>query len=961
MATDPAGMKRELTAARLRLHRDAVRVSTLATAAMVVALAVLLRDIGPAALGLSALGAALFLRAAVGWAHTHRAAWATSAAWLRAYRLSYAVHGGVWLLIGWQMTAQAGPERHALLVFILTALTAGALVTAAFDWVAALLFGGLAFAPLVLRLLTFSDRTAQAETAVAVIFVLVMLLTLRRSELALRHGVRQQIDLAAQNYRMTQLLATTRQGCWFIDAQGTTADVNDAMCEMLGRPREALVGRAAWDLFSGEALATLQREVAARKSGSDGAYAITITRPDGTQRHCRNNASPLLDAEGVFQGSVGLWTDLTDIVEATHDLQVHAWAINSITDAVSVVSEDAIYRMVNDTWCRNTGMPREQVIGRSARTLLPSLSTTRRVAAVQACLASNEVQVLRGAVELPGLQDRIVQTHLYPYGGTDAERCVVMVSRDVTAEEQVLRALQASEAEQRALLDAFPGGIARLDRELVYRYVNQQLADLLGTTPEAMVGHTVRDLFGEASEARVRDECNRALAGEVVASDRRLYQAPGRPETWVQVTTAAGKDMRTGEPQFYAFCADVTSLHRARLAMDEARAEAERANRAKSQFLSQMSHELRTPLNAILGFAELLETDARQPLAEGQSRHLREIRRGGQHLLGLINEMLELGRIEAGHLAVAVVPVDLQELLGACLDLVQPLARARPVHLLPLRADAAASHVLADPMRLKQVLLNLLGNAIKYNHTGGTVEVSWAVQGARVQISVRDNGPGLAPADQARAFEPFERLGAARSAVEGAGIGLALSRRLAQAMDGEIGVDSQPGQGSTFWLRLPRLAAPVDDLAASVASDPTPTPTPSTPPPAGARVLYIEDNPVNLVLMEAMLARMPELTARCVMSPADGLALAVAEPPDLVLLDLQMPLMDGFEVLRRLRALPALRHIPVYAVSANALQLDIDAAQRAGFDGYLTKPIQLDTLMSTVRQALRTHRAVAAP
>ncbi len=873
MTHDDGVMARELVIARLQLHRATVPTAVMSAALAVAAVAFILRGIAERPLqwiGITGLVLALALRVGTARAYDRRAGGTTPEMWLLRFRGSYAVHGLVWMVITLRMTSLASPAEHALVVFAMTALTAGALVTTAFDWVAGVVFGGLTFVPLLLSLDAAGDTRAGSEMVVAVMFLAVMLLTLRRSELSLRLSVRRDLAtrasavaarqladeadqarraLADQDRLMGQLLATTRQGCWFIDSQGITTDVNAAMCQLMGLPREVLVGRPAWDFFSGAALATLQREVAKRRSGLASAYAISITRPDGTQRHCQNNASPLLDTEGRYQGSVGLWTDLTEMVEAAHELQVHAWAINSITDAVSVISEDAIYRMVNDAWCHNTGVPREQAIGASARTLLPSLSSDARIAALQACMASNQVQVLRGPVELPALRGRTVQTHLYPYSGQDNARCVVMVSRDVTAEEQVLRALQTSEAEQ-----------------------------------------------------------------------------------------------------------------------TEARAEAERANRAKSQFLAQMSHELRTPLNAILGFAELLDTDAQLPLTDLQRGQLHEIRRGGQHLLGLVNEVLELGRIEAGHLDLQVTPVALRELLTECLNLVQPLAHARPVHLLPLHADAAARHVRADPLRLKQVLLNLLGNAIKYNRPGGVVEVAWAAQGPRVQISVRDTGPGLAPADQARAFEPFERLEAASTDVEGAGIGLALSQRLVLAMGGEIGVDSQVGHGSTFWVRLPRANATVasmhsatavaDGLAGAGAGGGTPAVDTETTPPA--LVLYIEDNPVNLELMTAMLARMAEVRARCVISAREGLALAAAEPPDLILLDLQMPVMDGFEVLRRLRADPALRDIPVYAVSANALSLDIEAARAAGFDGYLTKPIQLDTLIDTVRGALRARRLAAA-
>jgi CheY-like chemotaxis protein/anti-sigma regulatory factor (Ser/Thr protein kinase) len=389
--------------------------------------------------------------------------------------------------------------------------------------------------------------------------------------------------------------------------------------------------------------------------------------------------------------------------------------------------------------------------------------------------------------------------------------------------------------------------------------------------------------------------------------------------------------------------------------MAEARAEAERANQAKSQFLAHMSHELRTPLNAILGFAQLLLTDRTLQLDERQQGFLLQIQRGGEHLLGLINEVLELGRIEAGQLVLQTQPVRLDAVAQDVLALVRPLAEARRVRLLPLADGAPALAVMADPMRLKQVLLNLLGNAIKYNRPGGEVALDWARQERDVRISVRDTGPGIAEFDQARVFEPFERLGARFGDVEGTGIGLGLSRRLVQAMSGQLGLESRTGVGSTFWVDLP-----LAELPALPAADPGPArldaPQPTRKAPAH-RVLYIEDNPINLMVMEAMLERLPDVEPVCEVSPVQGLALAASLRPVLILLDLHMPVMDGYEVLRRLRADPSTRDIPVCAVSANALRRDIDAALAAGFSGYFTKPIQIETLADTVREALQRREA----
>jgi CheY-like chemotaxis protein/anti-sigma regulatory factor (Ser/Thr protein kinase) len=296
----------------------------------------------------------------------------------------------------------------------------------------------------------------------------------------------------------------------------------------------------------------------------------------------------------------------------------------------------------------------------------------------------------------------------------------------------------------------------------------------------------------------------------------------------------------------------------------------------------------------------------------------------------------------------------LPALVGECLALVRPLALARSVRLLPTQHLPTATLVRADPLRLKQVLLNLLGNAIKYNHAGGEVQVRWHEHGEQVVLDVHDTGPGLSAAQQQRLFQPFERLEAAQSGIEGAGIGLALSRRLVEGMAGGIGVDSALGAGSRFWVRLPRAVVP-----------PLPGPQAQLPravPPVPQRAvhaLYIEDNEVNALLVGAMLQRLPWLRLSIATLPAEGLALALHERPQLVLLDIQMPGMDGFEVLARLRADPAMREAPVIAVSANARQDDIDAALAAGFDAYLTKPVEMDSLIAAVLEAVTPSAQVA--
>ncbi len=379
------------------------------------------------------------------------------------------------------------------------------------------------------------------------------------------------------------------------------------------------------------------------------------------------------------------------------------------------------------------------------------------------------------------------------------------------------------------------------------------------------------------------------------------------------------------------------------LELVHARDEAESASRAKSEFLSRMSHELRTPMHAILGFGQLLQRDESLSLAGPASMHLRELLRAGQRLLGLINELLDLEQIEAGQLPLTLQPVELVPLLQECLQDSHAVALQHRVQLPDAQTPLLPCRVLADRERLRQVVLNLLSNAIKHNHRGGQVGLAVAREGHALRITVSDTGPGLDEAQRLRLFHAFERLGADRGAVDGAGIGLALSKRLVELMNGLIGLDSEPGTGTRFWVQL----ACAD--AAAAAS--------SLPSAAGLEgltgtVLYVEDNPVNVLLMDAMIGQRTGLRLISAELPEPGLQLACEQRPDLILLDIQLPGIDGYEVLRRLRDDDRTRAIPVVAVSANAMPDDVARGMAAGFDDYLTKPIDQPLLMATLQRLL---------
>jgi CheY-like chemotaxis protein len=381
--------------------------------------------------------------------------------------------------------------------------------------------------------------------------------------------------------------------------------------------------------------------------------------------------------------------------------------------------------------------------------------------------------------------------------------------------------------------------------------------------------------------------------------------------------------------------------------MEAARDEADRANRAKSEFLSRMSHELRTPLNAILGFAQLLEMGAPTPRQAG---HVEQILKGGRHLLSLINEVLDLARIESGQVPLTPEPIRVRPLLAEVLDLIRPLAQNRSIRLDPGPADGPDLYVLADRQRLKQVLLNLFSNAVKYNREQGSV--TCAVTEAperRVRIEVRDTGPGIAPELCRRLFSPFERLTAAATDVEGTGLGLAVSKRLTEAMGGTIGCASVVGEGATFRVELPRGRAP--QAKHDEGHDET-TRVRSSAEARGRTVVYIEDNPDNLALVQGILAHRPHVTLLSAATGANGLDLARHRMPDLILLDGHLPDQKGDEVMRQIRADAVLGETPVIVVSADATLRQIERLRNAGASEYLTKPIDVSALLSLLDRYL---------
>ena len=396
---------------------------------------------------------------------------------------------------------------------------------------------------------------------------------------------------------------------------------------------------------------------------------------------------------------------------------------------------------------------------------------------------------------------------------------------------------------------------------------------------------------------------------------------------------------------------------RVELELHHAMAIAEKANLAKSDFLSSMSHELRTPLSAILGFAQLLESGTPAPTVS-QKRSIDQILQAGWYLLELINEILDLALIESGKLSLSLEPSSLPEILRECQAMIEPQAQARGIRVAFPRFECP-TFVNADRTRVKQVLINLLSNAIKYNREGGSVVVDCNPSApGRVRIGVTDTGGGLTPEQVTQLFQPFNRLGQEANVEEGTGIGLVVCKRLTELMGGVIGVESTVGKGSMFWIELDVTAEP--QLAAGSHRTATAPPTQVQTGTPLRTLLYVEDNPANLMLVEDLIARRPDIRLLSAMDGVRGVEIARASRPDVILMDINLPGISGITALQILADDPATADIPVVAISANAIPRDIEKGLEAGFFRYLTKPIKVLEFMDTLDLALKFAKSNAA-
>ncbi len=519
------------------------------------------------------------------------------------------------------------------------------------------------------------------------------------------------------------------------------------------------------------------------------------------------------------------------------------------------------------------------------------------------------------------------------------------LTEQVREREQAEAAMRASEHRFRNIFNNVPIGVCYTDLQGHVKQTNPRFCELIGHGAEELRHMTAADFVHPADLTQDRELAVQLIRGEfpLYRRQKRYIHRTGRT-VWGQTTVSLLRN-EDGEPwRIVAAVEDITE-HLRLAEAERAREAAEASNRAKSDFLSRMSHELRTPLNAMLGFAQLLELDQRHPLADAQRPWVTQIQQAGWHLLEMINDALDLSRIESGNLRLAVEQLDLRQLLAAAITMVKTDACRRDI-LLTQDISAGAALARGDATRVKQILINLLSNAVKYNVDGGRIHVASRQAGDMVELAVTDTGLGMTAEQMGELFQPFKRLGREKLQQEGTGIGLVISKRLAELMGGTLQARSSAGEGSSFILWLPAVsepaAVPADDHSFSTGS-------------AGYHrrvVHYVEDNETNVEVMRGILAQRPQVELEVSVTGLDGLAAIRTRRPDVILLDMHLPDINGIELLRHLKSDPATEIIPVVVVSADAMRSHIDEASEAGASRYLTKPVNVAEVLSVIDEVL---------
>jgi len=762
----------------------------------------------------------------------------------------------------------------------------------------------------------------------------------------------------------------------------TPADISDPQ-EVIARAKALSVELATTITPGFEAL------VFKASRGIEDIYELTYIRKDGSRFPAIVSVTALRDEDGGIIGYLLIGTDNTARKKAEEALLKAGALQNAIFNSAnfsSIATDDkGVIQIFNVGAERMLGYAAADVVNKiTPADISDPQEVIARAKALSVELATTITPGFQALVfkASRGIEDIYELTYIRKDGSRfpaivsvtalrDEDGGIIgylLIGTDNTARKQVEaeqkkldQRLRDQQFYTRSLIESNIDALMATDPLGIITDVNKQMEALTDCTRDELIGAPFKNYFTDPERAEAAIKL--VLSEKKVTDYELTVNARDGKKTVVSYNATTFYDRDRKLQGVFAAARDVTERKRFEVALQQSNAElenakfaAEKANLAKSDFLSSMSHELRSPLNAILGFAQLMESAAPAPSAI-QSESIAQILQAGWHLLKLINEILDLAVIESGKVSLSTESVSLSDVMAECQAMMEPQALPHGVTMsFPRFDDCHPLYVRADRTRLKQIIINLLSNAIKYNKNTGTVAVECvAVTPARIRISVADSGLGLAPEKLAQLFQPFNRLGQEAGGVAGTGIGLVVTKRLTELMEGVLGVESTVGVGSVFWCELLSASAPQLELKNGDVDVALPAQLRAGAP--RRTVLYVEDNPANMKLVVQLIARLPEIQLLTAVNGTLGIEIARSALPDVILMDINLPGLSGIEALKILRADSATGHIPVIALSANAMPRDIAIGLELGFFRYVTKPIKVKELLETLNVALEfAHR-----